>query len=271
MRIKRLLVGAIGTALVVASPLAFSTTAHSAGAADDGFAAYSAPADTTPAADSADTAITGSQPAARQRADYTSRLKMDKQSRSIYKHKQKIVIAGQIQAKGEGCASGGWCFVNLPGDSVRLSRKIAGTKKFRKVGIAYGDTSGRFTFTTRSAGKAVYRLKYSGIGVVPPAQSKKKIKGSRNAHAKAFKRGGKIYTKGNVSPGWGNKNIIIQRKTSPKGNWGNWRSVRTNRKGAFQARLYSPRTGSFYYRVKVPASGKRWNAGTDGGWRVYRY
>lgn len=270
MRIKRLLVGAIGTAMVAASPLALSTTAQAVGA-DDGVAVATAPEVRTNSIDSAETGLTDPQPATNQRAAaFKSRLKMDKQARSVYKYKQKITIRGQIQASGDGC-SASWCYVGLDGDSVTLYRKIAGKKKWKSLGSRPGGSTGIFEFKTPSAGKAVYRLKYSGVGSIPASSTSKKIKGSRNPHAKAFKRGGKIYTKGNVDPGWGKKKIIIQRKTSAKGKWRAYKKVRTARKGAFQARLTSPRTGSWYYRIVVPGSGARWNRGTDGGWRVYRY
>ena len=272
MRIKRLLVGAIGSALVVATPLALSTTAQAQDAPRDRASEVSeAPAArSTDLASDATTGITVSTVKARSAQAYTSRLAVARQALSIYKYKTSIRISGQVQAHDSANPSCDveWCHVGQT--SVKLYRRIGGTSSYQLVSNRATDSSSHFVFSTPSLGTAAYKLVWSGVGSVPAASSGKTIKGSRHPHTRVFTSRGRVYMQGNIDPGWGGKRVIIQRKASKSGSFRVWSYARTNRYGGFKLRLPAPSTGYWYYRAVVPATAPRWAVTVTGVWRTYQ-
>lgn len=274
MRFKRLLVGALGGALVVSSPLALSTNAN---AADDRSDAVVESADEAVVGDStfggdamSDDAFSVHSvgPNARAAAT-TSRLAMQKVKKT-YLFKTKFKVRGQIQAKGDGCSGGGWCYVNVKGDSVKVYRKNVGTKKWRLLATRPGNAKGRFSVKVAAKRNANYKVVYSGVGSIPPAAVSARINTARNPHVKAYTSHGKVYLKGKVAPGFKRKRVIVQRKTSKKGKFKKWAKPRTNKKGKFNVRLGAPKKGYWYFRLVVPKTNKKFVKTVSKTWRTYK-
>ena len=96
------------------------------------------------------------------------------------------------------------------------------------------------------------------------------IKGSRHPHSKGVKRGGKLYYRGNVDPGWGHRPVSIQKKNCKSCGWHGYKTVRTSRKGGYSARIYAPSSGRWYFRSVVKASKPRFVKATGGTIYTYR-
>jgi hypothetical protein len=96
------------------------------------------------------------------------------------------------------------------------------------------------------------------------------IRVSRNPGAKVVKSAGKLYFKGNVDPGWARRYVTIQKKNCRGCGWKTYKKALTNRYGAYQARVYAPRTGYWYWRAYVPASSPTFAAAYSGVWRTYQ-
>ena len=161
MRFQRLVVGFLGAALLGAVPVTLTSSPATAGATTE------------------------------------SRLVLDRQASSVYRYGQGVKVSGQIQAT---CSPGPWCFVDAPGDSVQLYRRVNGASTWKSLGTQYGDANGRFDFRTKSVGTAAYKVVYSGNEEygVPAATSVRTIKGSRHPHSRGAKSGGRLYYRGNV-------------------------------------------------------------------------
>lgn len=233
MRFQRLLVGALGAALLGALPVALATSPAQAGAA-------------------LQTSIDGT---------YTSPLAGE----SYYRYGRTIKFNLNVRAQ---CAADDTepydCTPpDEPGDSVKLQRQIKGSTSWATVSTAF-DASAPVSFTTSSVGTATYRIVYSGgtsFGYAPVTVTTPVLKGSRNPNTRGVKSGGKLYLKGNVNPGWGNRYVTIQKKNCKSCSWYKFKSVKTNRYGAYAGRIYAPRSGSDFFRVKVPATAPRYVTG----------
>ncbi|WP_157551233.1 hypothetical protein [Nocardioides jensenii] len=275
---KRLLVGAIGTAMVVGTPLALSTNAQAATTTGgDGASAVATPAPATNQMPAAADGLTASGVNARaaQTRTLTSQVAVRKQARGTYAYQTMIAIQGRVRAHNSAdtnCDTE-WCHVGAT--SVRLYRRIGGTSKWVLLSNRATNSTSAFVFKTRSVGTAVYKVVFrgktiSGVGTIPAAAASNTIKGSRHPHTRVYTKSGRVYMAGNVDPGWGGKRVIIQRKASKRGSFRAWNAIRTSRSGGYKLRLPAPRTGYWYYRLVVPGTAPRWAAGASGVWRTYQ-
>jgi hypothetical protein len=128
--------------------------------------------------------------------------------------------------------------------------------------------SAMVTFTTPSAGNAVYRIVYSGGTSADYASSDSgespKLNGSRNPGSKAFiTSSGAAYYRGNVNPGWGGRYVTVQKKSCGSSScpWRNFKTVKTSSTGGYTVRIQVPRSGRFYWRSTVPADAPRYVKG----------
>jgi hypothetical protein len=66
----------------------------------------------------------------------------------------------------------------------------------------------------------------------------------------------KLILKGKVSPNYGKKPVLIQKKNCDRKSckWHKFAKVKTNRKGQFRSRITAPRNGRDYWRAKVAPS-----------------
>jgi hypothetical protein len=231
MRLQRLVVGLLGSALLGVVPVALTATPAEA-------------------------------------ASVSTRVTFVKQARSVYKYDTRIKIAGAVQGYG----SGGWGY--LPDTStgvIKLQRRMAGTTKWKT--IATDSDDGLFSFVTRSRGVARYRVSYNGAAygsdTFRPTRKDRVIKGSRHTHSKGVKRGGRLYYRGNVDPGWGHRPVSIQKKNCRSCGWHGYKTVRTSRTGGYSARIAAPASGRWFYRAVVKATRPRFVKAT--GATIYTY
>ena len=69
-------------------------------------------------------------------------------------------------------------------------------------------------------------------------------------------RRNKLVFKGKVSPNYGKKLVLIQKRNCDRKSckWHKFAKVKTNKKGQYRSRITAPRTGRDYWRAKVPGS-----------------
>jgi hypothetical protein len=238
MRMKRILVGVVGGALLGLTPMALATTAAQAGEA----------------------------------ADTETRVILDKQPVKVYRYDQKVTISGAVAAN---CPADPTTLCRLPDTAdgiVKIYRKIAGASRYKLLGQRADE--GDFSLTSPSRGKATYLVKYTGgtyeSYTFAPSSFDRVVKGSRNPRGKGDKRSGRLYYQGNVDPGWGGKGVVIQKKACKSCSWKGFKTVRTNRKGGYSARIYAPNSGNWYWRAKVKASKPTFVTGYGNVVRTFR-
>jgi hypothetical protein len=66
---------------------------------------------------------------------------------------------------------------------------------------------------------------------------------------------GWLIFKGNVDPGWNNKNVQIYKRLCKSCEWTLLKKTRTDGSGRWRTRIYAPRTGSWYWKGLIPRSG----------------
>lgn len=220
------------------------------------------------------TAVSG--PAAAATYPHESRIVFAAQAKSVYTYGDSITITGQVQVSYNGT----WYGNDLsPSDSVTVSRRYAGTTTWTAVATVYpSDTeAGKFVFTTSSAGNTAYRFSYSGnqwvegsdTHVAAPVTADRVIKGRHKATGWGSKSDGKIYLNGRVMPDYAFKKVVLQKRACGTCAWKDYDTFSTVRDGNYRHQVYVPRSGKWYWRVRVPAT-TRWTATIAPGIYTYR-
>jgi hypothetical protein len=63
---------------------------------------------------------------------------------------------------------------------------------------------------------------------------------------------GWLIFKGDVEPGWENRNVQVYKRLCKGCEWTLVKKVRTDDQGHWKTRIYAPRTGSWYWKGLVP-------------------
>jgi hypothetical protein len=66
---------------------------------------------------------------------------------------------------------------------------------------------------------------------------------------------GWLIFKGNVEPGWNNRNVQVHKRLCKACEWTLVKKVRTDGEGRWRTRIYAPQTGSWYWKGVVPKAG----------------
>jgi hypothetical protein len=66
---------------------------------------------------------------------------------------------------------------------------------------------------------------------------------------------GWLIFKGNVDPGWNNRNVQIYKRLCKGCEWKLVKTTPTDGSGRWRTRIYAPRTGYWYWKALVPRSG----------------
>jgi hypothetical protein len=66
---------------------------------------------------------------------------------------------------------------------------------------------------------------------------------------------GWLILKGNVDPGWNNRNVQIYKRLCKACKWTLVKKTPTDRSGRWRTRIYAPPTGYWYWKGLVPKSG----------------
>lgn len=127
-------------------------------------------------------------------------------------------------------------------------------------------TSAYLYDSIKAAGNATYRVSYSGSGDFSPSTAGAKSKVQRKI---AIKNVGdrKVVLQGKVSPKYKGK-VMIFKKNGKK--WKKIKTVRTNKKSTFRTPLPAPRSGRYYWNVKIKGS-KKFAASQTGKFYTYSY
>jgi hypothetical protein len=173
----------------------------------------------------------------------------------IYGRRLQVAAALEVQDPSDGT----WfSATSADGEfTLHLERRAAGTADFTEVASLLADEDGVVVFDLVAEANATYRVRYDGQDYSPeltlaPAMSAEKVsKVMRALNARDIERRGKVYLKGNVDPGWGNKPIVLQRKTCKSCGWKSYDKTRTSSTGGWKFHTPVPRKGSWWYRAKV--------------------
>lgn len=166
------------------------------------------------------------------------------------------VFGGDVQVAGrlDLYDGTGW---SSPGEGhvVTLERRRPGQDGFVPVAEQATDADGLVAFLVTARSNARFRLSYEpdGTAVVMLASRSAQVasKVMRDLGAREPRVGRRIVWKGNVDPGWGNRSIVLQRRTCRSCAWKDHDRTRTKRNGSWTVRVGAPAKGSWWFRTKV--------------------
>ena len=79
---------------------------------------------------------------------------------------------------------------------------------------------------------------------------------------------GWLIFKGDVEPGWENRNVQVYKRLCKGCEWKLVKKVETDDQGRWKTRIYAPRTGSWYWKGLVPRAGGYGRSVTQ-TWRTF--
>ena len=176
-------------------------------------------------------------------------------------YKQLLTVKGQLIAD-DGAGETGY----VPGATVVLSRQWKGSTTWTELGSATtSDTDGTFAFSQTATQNAVYKVTYAGETfpqsngdnyILAGSEASTNVGVMRDLGARDPKDGAKIIYKGNVNPGYGKSVIYLQRKKCKTCGWKLYDKGRTGTDGSWAFNTPAPRTGSWWWRTKIPGDTK---------------
>ncbi len=95
----------------------------------------------------------------------------------------------------------------------------------------------------------------SGASVQQPSSIQAKALPKRNLHDKLKQKPRGLFLKGNVSPGYGKKPIVIQKAKCKSCAFKKVAKVRTNKDGKWSFKLSAPARGYWYWKAFAKKSG----------------
>ena len=79
---------------------------------------------------------------------------------------------------------------------------------------------------------------------------------------------GWLIFKGDVEPGWENRNVQVYKRLCKGCEWKLVKKVETDEQGHWKTRIYAPKTGSWYWKGLVPRAGGYGTSVTQ-TWRTF--
>lgn len=151
--------------------------------------------------------------------------------------------------------------------TLTVQRKLAGSKSWKTIATS---TYAGYSGSTKAIKNATYRAVYSGGSSGDTSwtgsSADKKVKVQRNIEIKDV-GDRKVILQGKVKPKYKGK-VAIYKKNGKK--WKRVKMVRTNKKSIFRTQLPAPRSGRYYWNVKIKAS-KGFSASQTGKFYTYSY
>jgi hypothetical protein len=92
----------------------------------------------------------------------------------------------------------------------------------------------------------------------------------RNLHDKLKEKASGLFIKGNVEPGWNNKNVLIHKATCKTCAFKRVGKARTNSEGKWKFRLSAPRKGNWFWKGFVKKAGAYGKSPTNYIYRTWR-
>lgn len=107
-------------------------------------------------------------------------------------------------------------------------------------------------------------------GAASAAESPARALPKREVSSRVTDTSNRLHFRGNVNPGWAHKRVIIQKKKcrAERCKWFGYKTVRTNGKGGFKARIGAPKKGYWYWRAKVKKGGG-YGTSYSAAWRTF--
>lgn len=144
------------------------------------------------------------------------------------------------------------------GQELVLERRLTNQADFEPVGSGVTDSNGRVVLYVPAQGNAVYRFTYAGDGVTydPAVSANKALKVQRDFNARKVTNKGNIFLRGNINPGWGGRNVTLQKKSCGTCAWKNVGGAKSSATGAWSLRAAYPPLGKVWrFRARIPAEG----------------
>lgn len=144
------------------------------------------------------------------------------------------------------------------GQELVLERRFANEADFQVVDSGTTDGAGIVTLYVPARGNAVYRFTYAGDGATydPAVSAGKVLKVQRDFNARKVTNKGNIFLRGNINPGWGGRNLTLQKKSCRKCAWKNVGGAKSSATGAWSLRAAYPPLGKVWrFRARIPAEG----------------
>ena len=144
----------------------------------------------------------------------------------------------------------------LPDVIVRLDRRYLGSSTWTELGTDV--TEGPFpsyAFDVTAQRNAVYRVTFAGDDTYQKSVAKEAVDVRRRVPARVTEpREDVFYLAGRVVPSYAGKRVYLMRRTCSSCAWKTWASQLTGDTSRYRFRLPLPKTGTDYFRARVPAS-----------------
>ena len=140
--------------------------------------------------------------------------------------------------------------------TLTVLRQLQGQSTWTTVAESQADSPYIYDFDAfKAASTATYKVVYTGSGDYAPTESSKAIKVQRNLNAAGVDEPRRFGLKGKVAPKWAKKKVVVQKKSG--GKWRNYRTGRTDAKSRFFVPVAAPkRVGQkIPYRIVVAGGG----------------
>lgn len=178
---------------------------------------------------------------------------------------RKMRVRGQVLARARGRTGA------LAGARVVLLRKGDGQKRFHRVRATHTGhgTSPRFRFVVKPRRNARYRVVFQGNKRAQRDAATTRTGAYRVVTGKRLKRKGNAFITGRIGPRYRHHAVALQRRTCAKCRWKFVQRDRTNTNSRWRFKLSRPKSGRFYYRVRVPESPRNLQS-FSGVWYTWR-
>lgn len=152
--------------------------------------------------------------------------------------------------------------------TLSVQRKLAGSKSWKTIATSsYAGYSG----STKAIKNATYRAVYSGGASGDTSwtgsSADKSVKVQRNIEIKNVGPSRQVVLQGKIKPKYKGA-VAIYKKNGKK--WKKFKTVRTNKKSTFRTPLPAPRSGRYYWNVKIKP-GKGFAGSQTGKFSTYSY
>ncbi len=160
-------------------------------------------------------------------------------------YRQRLSIHGQVVAGNAG----------VPGLRVRLEMRPLGTPRWSVVGhrVTQGSLAS-YQFSRRATRNTLWRVRFAGNQSYGPSSGTATVRVYRLVTGKVAHPHSSWFMTGRVSPGYAGRPVHLMRQRCKRCAFRTYATQRTGPGGRYRFRLPVPRTGTHYFKVRVPAS-----------------
>jgi hypothetical protein len=169
------------------------------------------------------------------------------------KYRHRFPISGQVRYY-----SGGNVYAKA-GATVTLLRRPAGSSNWSRIGRdkTSHTTKPTYAFSVLARGNASYRVRFAGTRRLQPSRAQARVLVHRRvpSHLR-HPRPDVVKLVGHVEPAWRHRHVRLVKRSCRSCSWHVVRQHRTNGRSHFRFGLRAPRSGSWYFRVRVPGTSR---------------